>query len=125
METTMNPTARPDSAANSAAATNPGIDLFTPADWERLARELKLTPREFSVAMLIFEGRTRYQIARTLGCAAGTVRVYIDRLFAKLNVRDRVGLVLRLVSVHFQMRKHPATPNDSHESATCDRENDD
>lgn len=82
---------------------NPGSDLLSPEDWVRVAEMVHLTPRELTVAVLIFEGRTRYQIARRLGCAPGTVRVYIDRLFAKLNVHDRVGMVLRVVRIHWNL----------------------
>ena len=85
------------------ATDNPGEDFLTGEDWARIAAHIRLTNRELCVAVLIFEGKTRYQIARSIGCAAGTVRVYIDRLFAKLNVRDRVGLVLRVVRIHLSL----------------------
>jgi DNA-binding NarL/FixJ family response regulator len=51
------------------------------------------------VARLIFAGKTRYQMTRQLDCAPGTVRTYIDRLFAKLEVTDRLGMALRIVSM--------------------------
>lgn len=79
---------------------NPGVDFLSPEDWLRVAEHARLTGRELVVAVLIFEGLTRYQIARRLHCAPGTIRVYIDRLFDKLNVRDRVGLVLRVMRIH-------------------------
>jgi len=71
--------------------------------------------------MLIFEGKTRHQIARALHCAPGTVRVYIDRLFAKLQVTDRLGMALRLVRMHLHLRT-PAESTPSHKSATCEGE---
>lgn len=82
---------------------HPADNFLGAEDWLRIAERVRLTPRELSVAVLIFEGKSRYQIARTLRCAAGTVRVYIDRLFAKLHVHDRVGLVLRLVRIHLEI----------------------
>jgi DNA-binding NarL/FixJ family response regulator len=81
------------------APDNPGEGLLSAEDWIAVAARLRLTAREVSVAVLMFEGKTRLRIARQLGCAPGTVRVYIDRLFAKLNVEERVGLVLRVVRV--------------------------
>ena len=71
-----------------------------PEDWIALAGQLGLSARELSVAVLMFEGKSRYQITHRLGCAPGTVRVYIDRLFAKLNVNDRLGMALRVMRVH-------------------------
>ncbi len=79
---------------------DPAAEFLSGEDWVRVAVRAKLSTRELMVAILIFEGRTRMQIARRLRCALGTVRVYIDRLFAKLNVQDRVGLVLRIVRIH-------------------------
>ena len=85
---------------------NPGEDMFSGEEWTLIAASLHLSARELSVAVLLFEGKTRFQIARKLRCAAGTVRVYIDRLFAKLNVRDRLGMALGIVRVHLEMPLH-------------------
>ncbi len=113
------------SAARAAhplpAAGNPGEGFLTNEDWAAMALAANLTGRELSVAMLIFEGKTRYQIARALHCAPGTVRVYIDRLFAKLEVTDRLGMALRLVRLHLALRPAANSPP-SHKSATCESE---
>lgn len=69
------------------------------ADWQTIGETFRLTRRELSVAMLIFEGKSRYVISRRLRCAPSTVRTYIDRLFAKLQVKDRLGMALRIVRV--------------------------
>jgi DNA-binding NarL/FixJ family response regulator len=90
-------------AATFVAPKNPGLDFLSGEDWVRVSTKLDLTQRELSVAVLIFEGKTRAQIARKLHIAPGTVRVYIDRLFDKLNVVDRVGLVLRIVRIHLAL----------------------
>jgi DNA-binding NarL/FixJ family response regulator len=82
---------------------NPGEEMLAAEEWERVAHQLQLSAREFSVAVLIFEGNSRHQIARRLHCASGTVRIYIDRLFAKLNVPDRLGMVLRVMRVHLAL----------------------
>jgi DNA-binding NarL/FixJ family response regulator len=79
---------------------NPGEGLLSAEDWGLVAARLRLSARERDVAKLMFEGKTRLQIARKLKCASGTVRVYIDRLFAKLRVQDRLGMVLRVVRIY-------------------------
>ena len=89
--------------------TNPGHDFLSAEEWVRVAAKAELTARELSVAVLLFEGKTRAQTARKLRLAPGTVRVYIDRLFVKFNVRDRVGLVLRIVRIHLAMGSEEAT----------------
>jgi DNA-binding NarL/FixJ family response regulator len=96
--------AQPPSSLNSLdgllLSENPGVGMISPEDWVNVARHLQLSAREFSVAVLIFEGNSRFQIANRMDCAAGTIRIYIDRLFAKLNVADRLGMVLRIMRVH-------------------------
>ena len=61
------------------------------ADDPRLAL---LTDREREVLVEIAKGATNQEIAATLYMAEGTVKTHIGRLLAKLQARDRVGLVL-------------------------------
>jgi len=53
-----------------------------------------LTAREVEVLQEIAAGATNAEISSTLYMAEGTVKTHIGRLLAKLDCRDRVGLVL-------------------------------
>ncbi|MDR1711247.1 MAG: response regulator transcription factor [Propionibacteriaceae bacterium] len=53
-----------------------------------------LTDREREVLVEIANGATNAEIAKKLYMAEGTVKTHIGRLLAKLECRDRVGLVL-------------------------------
>jgi DNA-binding NarL/FixJ family response regulator len=53
-----------------------------------------LTDREREVLVEIAAGATNAEIATKLYMAEGTVKTHIGRLLAKLEARDRVGLVL-------------------------------
>jgi len=53
-----------------------------------------LTEREREVLVEIAAGATNAEIAAKLYMAEGTVKTHIGRLLAKLEARDRVGLVL-------------------------------
>ena len=85
---------------------NPGEDFLTSQDWLQIREALNLSERELSVAMLIFEGHSRDGIAHRLCKRNGkrlsseTVRVYIDRLYQKARVSDRIALVLRILRIH-------------------------
>ena len=88
---------------------DPAEDLLSSEEWISIGIALDLSTRELCVAILIFEGQTRANIARQLHKKDGqpvspaTVRVYIDRLFQKLRVKDRVGFVQRIMRVHLTL----------------------
>jgi DNA-binding NarL/FixJ family response regulator len=96
--------ARKARAVNEHWSINPGEGLLSAEDWAAVAARCGLSARELSVATLMFEGKTRAQIARRLHCAPGTVRAYIDRLFAKLRVEDRLGMALRVVRIYLEIQ---------------------
>ena len=53
-----------------------------------------LTEREREVFVLMADGRSNREIAQALHVSEGTVKIHVGRVFAKLNVRDRVQAVV-------------------------------
>jgi DNA-binding NarL/FixJ family response regulator len=53
-----------------------------------------LTAREREVLTLIASGRSNTEIQRDLHLAPGTIRTHINRIFTKLDLRDRVQAVI-------------------------------
>jgi DNA-binding CsgD family transcriptional regulator len=51
-----------------------------------------LTHREREVAEQARSGKTNAEIAKALGCAAGTVSVHLKSIFRKLECRNRTEL---------------------------------
>jgi DNA-binding NarL/FixJ family response regulator len=74
-------------------------DLFGEARWGRLSERIGLTQRQSQVARLICRGCADKQIARRLGVSHGSVRLHIKKLFARLGVRGRLGLLVHLVVI--------------------------
>jgi DNA-binding NarL/FixJ family response regulator len=66
----------------------------TPAPVQPDNRLSPLTAREREVLTLIGRGRSNTEIAQDLQLAPGTVRTHIGRIFAKLDLRDRVQAVI-------------------------------
>jgi DNA-binding NarL/FixJ family response regulator len=66
----------------------------TPAPAHPDDRLSPLTAREREVLALIGRGRSNTEIAQDLQLAPGTVRTHIGRIFAKLDLRDRVQAVI-------------------------------
>jgi DNA-binding NarL/FixJ family response regulator len=100
-------TAAPKTAAESdrfLVPNDPSEDFLTPEDWVNVGAAAKLTARELEVANLLFAGKTRAGVARRLQIDVETVRVYIDRLFKKLGVRDLRGMILRIARLHLAIK---------------------
>jgi DNA-binding CsgD family transcriptional regulator len=79
---------------------NPSEGLIATEEWIAIGEVFRLTARELNVAILLFQDRTRASMARRLARSPGGVRKRIDKVFRKLNVKDRVGLVHRVWQVH-------------------------
>ncbi len=83
---------------------NPAEGLLTPEEWIDIGTTFDLTGRELDVAILIFEDRTRAGMARKLRRSSGGIRKRIDKVFQKMNVQDKLGLVQRVWHVHNNLR---------------------
>jgi DNA-binding NarL/FixJ family response regulator len=65
-----------------------------------------LTAREREVLALIGRGRTNAEIAAELVISEGTVKTYVNRLFAKLHLRDRAAAIVFAFD-HDLVIRHP------------------
>ncbi len=102
--------ARPTDLLNAIRNVNAGDAVMAPSTTRRLLDHVipslpsgpagpdprlgQLTDREREVLVEIARGATNSEIASSLFMAEGTVKTHIGRLLAKLQCRDRVGLVL-------------------------------
>ena len=55
-----------------------------------------LTPRQQQIALSIAEGKSNKAVADEHGISERTVKSHLTQIFEKLEVDDRVGLVLHL-----------------------------
>ncbi len=72
-------------------------DLFTPGEWQALAKKLGLSPRQTQIASLICKGYGNRELAAALRISPDTVRMHRRVLFEKLDITDRIGVPVRLV----------------------------
>jgi DNA-binding NarL/FixJ family response regulator len=82
-----------------------GIDEFPPLCtfdediWIQIANVLALSARQTEITRLICAGYCYKSIAVRVGISVNTVRMHVRALFAKLRVRDRLGVVLRVFAL--------------------------
>jgi len=69
------------------------------ATWQALAKQLALSPQQTRIVELILRGHQDKEIAAELSLSVPTVRTYLTRIFDRLGVTDRMGLVLHVFSL--------------------------
>ena len=97
---------------------NPSHRLMSDGQWKAVAQLARLSPRELEVCQRLFNGHTRSQVAEILGIRPRTVRQHLESIHDKLNVKDRIGVVLRLIQIRdWISRNYPCT-SDAHGQET-------
>jgi DNA-binding CsgD family transcriptional regulator len=86
-------------AAALLVAAKPGFRIDSPDAADKLKT---LTARELQVFSLMPRGLTNAAMAEQLGIAAGTVKVHIERILHKLDLRDRTQAAVRAASYGFE-----------------------
>ena len=68
------------------------------ANHKRTDEDPSLTPQERRVASLAARGLSNREIARNVGCSEGVVKLHLHRVYWKLGVQGRAGLIARVHS---------------------------
>ena len=82
-----------------------GKALLTPNDWQRVAIELLLSPRQLELIRHIFDGKKLVAVAQEMNLSLGTVKTYSQRIHRKLQVSDQRELTLAVIRAHLQLAK--------------------
>ena len=67
--------------------------------WQAIAKTLAFSPQQTRIVELILRGRQDKEIATELSLSIPTVRTYLKRIFDRIDVSDRLSLVLRIFSM--------------------------
>ncbi|MGA3065579.1 MAG: helix-turn-helix transcriptional regulator [Tepidisphaeraceae bacterium] len=79
-------------------------------EWAALVAAMELSLQQAKIVELILQGKQDKQIASELGLSMHTVRTYLNRIFARFEVTDRVGLVLRVFAGYRDCCTHSKCP---------------
>ncbi|MDX2017388.1 MAG: helix-turn-helix transcriptional regulator [Planctomycetota bacterium] len=80
-----------------------GRSLLTQAEWVEVSGALKLSDRETEIVQCVFDDMKERAIATHLGISAHTVHTHLERLYRKLTVSSRCGLVLTVVGEYHRL----------------------
>ena len=86
-----------------------GAAVFSNQAWREIGRSLGLSRRELQIVRGVLNDRTEFAIAADLGISQHTVHTHFDRLHRKLNVTDRVGVVVRVMAEFLALTVVPGT----------------
>ena len=76
-----------------ADACPPSLSADT---WAATMKALRLSPQQARIAGLLLRAWENKAIASELGLSLPTLRTYLDRIYRRAKVSNRVGLVVRL-----------------------------
>jgi DNA-binding NarL/FixJ family response regulator len=71
-------------------------ELISPEEWTNVRHRLRLSERQAQIVRLLVQGKADKQIAYELGVSTSTIRTYMDRLFRRFNLHDRVELIVHV-----------------------------
>ena len=72
--------------------------ILSPNAWRRIANSLRISDRELQIIQEIFDDRKESAIAGDLAISVHTVHTHLERLYRKLGVSTRVGLILYILA---------------------------
>jgi DNA-binding NarL/FixJ family response regulator len=76
----------------------PEAILLDGKQWVYVQNRYNLTPRERQIAELICQGLRNGNIARSLRIRSGTVKTHIRNIYRKVQVKSKIGMLLRFVT---------------------------
>jgi DNA-binding CsgD family transcriptional regulator len=84
----------PDGEAAAQECATAGIPVLRLGSDPQKAPAVHLTRRENQLLALVSEGLKNKEISARMGITAGTVKMYLEKLFDKVGARDRYELAL-------------------------------
>jgi len=78
----------------------PALPQFLSAEeWRLVVASMQLSPQQARIVSLILQGKQDKEMAAALGLNRYTIRTYLRRVFDRVGVEDRMGLVLHIFAM--------------------------
>ncbi len=95
-----------------------GEGLLSSGDWAVVVRRLRLSKREAQIICLIVTEQKDRAIALELGISYNTLRTQLSRLYRKLGVQTRVGVMVTVFSEALKIVAEGPTTSQSQETTS-------
>jgi len=73
--------------------------FLSPDAWHHIVASLQLSPQQARIVALILQGKQDKEIAAELHLNRYTIRTYLRRVFDRVELEDRMALVLRIFAL--------------------------
>lgn len=103
--------------------------LLPDRTWRSIARSLSLSPREFQIVLHVFDDAKEGDIADRMNISAHTVHTHLERLYRKLGVGSRGGMIVRVFAEYVSLasaggdgkpiHRHRSRPGMGHRAVAC------
>ncbi len=81
-----------------------GQSLLRDDQWRSIGRSLHLSGREFQIVQRLFDDEKELAIAQQLGVSPHTIHTYLGRLYRKIGVASRCGLLVRVFAEYISLQ---------------------
>lgn len=94
---------RRSSPLTPGALATPVDYLFTCEQWAAIVERLDLSPREAQIVRLLMTEATELAIGDVLHISGHTVHTHLERLYRKLGVSTRCGMLVRVFAAYQEL----------------------
>jgi DNA-binding NarL/FixJ family response regulator len=84
--------------------------FLSPALWRHVVDMLELSSQQARIVSLILQGRADKDIVEEMRLSRYTIRTYLRRIFDRIGVEDRIGLILRVFALCIGRRQGAGCP---------------
>ena len=80
-----------------------GSQLLSAAHWDALSQKLQLSERQLELVKGVLDDLSAFTIARQCRISESTVKTHFRRLYSKLGVSSRAGMVTLVLTEYMRM----------------------
>ena len=97
------------SSRSACPMAKSGSAMLSSLAWRTIAKSLDLSKRQLQIVRAVFDDATEFAISQDLGISQHTVHTHLERIHKKLEVHDRVEIVLIVLAEFLRLTSDAAS----------------